>query len=314
MLEQIYTSTKTVTAPNWSYVSLAYLKARDALLFHAFGSTSIAYKLFRDGSQVKMLEGLPSINLITREGGRHAWFDATAGTYGKIYAADEITANYHIDTVLNPNCIWPMGTAFANFFIDDQAGLLLMIYTNGRVHRYELSTGAEMLPYLTLATNEIYTHMAWAGTGRVFVGCKSSGRVALVDYQAWQILWQSKVQPCAAMAYDCLHNLIVTVESDGLVRLYITDPVPAQLSAPVFVPDSLTQYRLKGSKVRTQLTGDVGELIPNRVITWSLLNDKGYLENEKTLTDENGEAENFYFGPEVSGVTGAESIKVETGI
>jgi hypothetical protein len=313
VLEQIYTSTKTATISySWSYVAMVYLKTWDALVFFTWPNPSACYKLFRDGSQAKMLEGMPSVALMARVDGRHAWMNTYFTNYGEIYSADEITGNYHPDGLLNPNCISPIGLQHP--YIDDNARLLLTAYTNGRVHRYDLDTGNEILPYLTLATGDLYDQIAWAGTGRVFMGCKSSGRVALVDYLSWQILWQSKVRPCAAMAYDCLHDLVITLESDGLVRLYLTDPVPAQLSAPVFVPDSLTQYRLKGSKVKTRLTGDVGEAIPKRVVTWSLLNSKGYLGKDKTLTDADGWAENYYFGPDVTGILGAEAIKVETGV
>jgi hypothetical protein len=312
VLEQIYTSRKAVTISySWSYVAMVYLRTWDALIFFTWPNPSACYKLFRDGSQAKMLEGMPSVGLITRVEGRHAWLDTYFLTEGRIYPADEITGNYHVDTILNSNCLSPYGY---HPFIDDKARLLLATYVNGLVHRYDLDTGAEIAPTLTLATRDLYDQIAWAGNGRVFVGHKGSGRMALIDYFTWQILWQSKVRPCAAMAYDCLHDLIITVESDGLVRLYITDPVPAELSPPVFVPDSLTQYRLKGSKVKTRLTGDVGEVIPNRIVTWSLLNGKGYLEKDKTLTDGAGWAKNYYFGPEVSGVTGAETVQVEAGI
>jgi hypothetical protein len=306
MLEQIYTASKIISInQSWTYFGVVYLQTWDALVCKDY---SKGYKLFRDGTKVLMLESLPAVSLIARERGRHAWF---ANSSGWIYGADEITSNYHLSDVLNPNWAWPVGSlTFQGAFIDDRNGLLLTANLHGIIRRYNLETGTEILPYLTLA-DVTYDQMAWAGAGLVLVGGKASGRVALIDYLTWQVVWQSSVRPCAAMAYDSLHDLIITVESDGLVRLYILDPVPAKLSAPEFLPNTLTQYRLMGSRVKTQLTGDVGEAIPNRVVTWSLLNSKGYLEKAQTLTDKDGWTENYYYGPDVSGVIGAETIQVE---
>jgi hypothetical protein len=116
-------------------------------------------------------------------------------------------------------------------------------------------------------------------------------------------------------AYDCLHRLIVTVETDLKVRLFTLDPVPATLSSPVFVPAEAHHHRLTGGRVQTRLTGGDGEPCGNYWIHWNLLGSpKGELLKDKSKTDGNGYAENYYYGPPPSGTIGEETILVSVKV
>ncbi len=113
-------------------------------------------------------------------------------------------------------------------------------------------------------------------------------------------------------AFDCIHNLVISVESDKLVRLYTTTP-PRPISRPRVFP-ATDQHRLMGSRVLTRLTGSAGE-VARLLDQWSLAGipadpPKGALLTNVSKTDANGYAENYYFGPREVGSTGYELIQV----
>jgi len=109
-----------------------------------------------------------------------------------------------------------------------------------------------------------------------------------------KVLWKSKIRPCRWSAYDCLHDLVITVESDKLVRIYLLNPVPVTLTAPPSprgpeVPGCVVKTRLKERTGKlARATGYAGRLPES---------SQGALFKMASKTDENGYAENFYYGP-----------------
>ena len=144
------------------------------------------------------------------------------------YAADEITGQFHNDLILNPNWKVPLSPGS---HIDDMAGLY--IEAGNPITIYDLGTGVRAG---TVSTGFYVHNLAYAGSGRVMAVRHDTGDVALVNYLSQTVIWKSKVRPCRWSAYDCLHDLIITVESDQLVRIYLLNPVPATLTAPTFTP------------------------------------------------------------------------------
>jgi hypothetical protein len=233
---------------------------------------------------------------------------------GKWWAADEISGNYHYDDVLSGAWSPPTEAFRPGGYVDDRRGLILYAYVNRRLHFIDLVTGAETT-YMTLpGTGTMYDHLAWAGEGLVMAIDFETGRVAMVDYVNRRVLWSSVIRPCIMAAYDCLHRLIIAVEADLKVRVYTLDPVPAVLTNPAFIP-ATDQHRLMGSPVQTRLTGDDGEPCPDYWIHWSLLGTpKGELLKDKSQTDADGYAENYYFGPPEAGEIGEETILVSAKV
>jgi hypothetical protein len=316
MLEQIYTSSKTVTAvADKTYYRMCYVKTWDAMMLHYSLAPMKAHKLFRDGTVATMITEMLSLGLQARVGGRHCWMDLTQQGNGEWYAADEISGNFHSSDKLNGAWVPPAEAYKPGSYVDDKHGLILFPYVNRLVKFFNLATGAQTAT-VTLPGNGnlIYDHLAWAGEGMVIAIEFGTGRVAMLDYLNLTVLWTSVIRPCIMAAYDCLHRLIVTVENDLLVRLFTLDPVPAALASPVFVP-AANQHRLMGSRVQTRLTGDDGEPCGNYWIHWNLLGSpKGELLKDKSKTDANGYAENYYFGPPPSGAIGEETILVSVKV
>jgi len=315
MLNLIYTSSKTITpfSGYWNNTHICYLKTWDAMLFHESYMLRYTSKLFRDGSLAKMIINPPSTYfLFSRVYGRHAWLEASMNRIA-VLAADEIMG-YNIEEVISGSWEADTYSRRPGNFIDDEAGIAITCYYSSILRFWDLSTG-NMIAELNLGTGTgiQYDHLAWAGYHRIVAIDYTTGKVVLLDYIARIIIWQTSISPCILAAYDCVHNLVITIQSDHKVRVYIMEAVPYTLQAPYLVPTETHLHRLTGTVVKTRLTGDQGEVIPNYWIHWSLLGTPiGSLEKERSKTDENGYAENYYFGPEVG--LGSDTIKVRVVI
>jgi hypothetical protein len=309
MLNLIYTSNKATDAG--ASCHMVFIKSWDAMILCDGG---LAYKLFRDGSKAVMISAALSWSgVISREGGRHAWI--TTNFEIALWGADEISGNYHSDDELNGES-FPSPPRRTGGFVDTKRNLFIYPYVNSRLHFLNLTTG-EDLGYMTLpGPSLIYDHLAWAGEGKIIAIHFATGTVHLIDYPGRLVIWSSVIRPCKCAAYDCLHSLVITVETDNLVRVYTIEPLPAVLSDPVFVPTAASMHRLMGSKVRTRLTGDAEEICPGYWVHWSLLGlpAKGELLRDKSKTDAEGYAENYYFGPRAVGETGEATIQVSVKV
>ena len=310
MLELLYISTRTITLNSGQTPAcLVYLQAWDACLLLNYSTLD---KVFRDGTQLNL--GIPIGTWLMggRQGGQHFWIapnDANP-VYG--YGADEITGQPHFDEILNPDWLIPLGTYRSGDFIDDRLGWFFHNSGAGEVQQYRLADGQLMQTFI-IPDGPLYDFLVSAGGGRLLACHKSTGKVALLDYQQGAVLWQSVVRPFWCATYDLRHDLIITLESDLKIRLYLPTPVPAVLSAPAFMPAAPEVHRLHGYPVQTRLTGDSGEPCPGYWIEWSLLGDpaKGYLSRPRSKTDANGYADNFYFGPAASGDLGVETVRAQ---
>jgi hypothetical protein len=308
MLELLYTSTKNLTlAPYGSIGFFAYIQAWDAFLF---SDGQKLYKVFRDGSQFPI--GVPpgGFALGNRVGSRHFWLrDYVPWDGGQCYGADDITGQYEPLQILNPS--WTLGTALwaAGNYLDEVQGLYLVRGSYGVISVYRLEDGT-LQGTIAPAGVSIwgYDNLAAVRTGQVLAFQAASGDVALLDYVHLQVLWQGKVPPFRAAAYDATNNLIVTVGTDLVLRIYLLTPIPAALSSPEFYPAVTRVSREIGYPVRVRLTAADGEPCPKYVINWSPPN-LGFLDKTQSLTDLNGYAWNFYFGPPAA--TGSETLQAE---
>ncbi|MFA5112616.1 MAG: hypothetical protein WC443_14485, partial [Desulfobaccales bacterium] len=287
MLELLYTSTKTLsTAPSF----MVYLLDWDALM--AFWGGSI-YKVFRDGSTAYLGSGWGDGNG-NRVGGRAIYQDSVVGGVW-CYPADEITGQPQIYRTLNQVQVPP---AFGGPYLDDNAGLYLQPHPYGSggiyVTIYYTASGAVAGQIAGLGFTP--DNLAYIWPGQVAAIKHSTGQVAFIDYIGQKVLWRSSVRPCVASAFDCRYNLIITVESDRLIRIYLLTPMPATLSAPSLTPAAGS---CQGSVVRARLTGDAGEPCSGYWVHWDLVGTpaKGSLQKPATRTGADGYAENFYFGP-----------------
>jgi hypothetical protein len=304
MLELIYTSSRTFNIySGFTPFHLAYMRSWDAMVLFGYQKLD---KLFRDGSQANLGVANTYLSMGNRVGGRHFWLSGS-----DFLAANEITGQYHYSEILNPTWKPAAGACRGGDYLDDVAGLFLHSQTSGKIEVFGLADGVKLGEILDPG-GPYYDNLAYAGQGKVMSFHHNTGKLALVDYLNRTVVFKSKVSPCWRSAYDCLHNLVITIQPDRKVRVYALVPVPATLTAPAFVPAAPHQHRLLGSKVQTRLIGDQGEPCGGWWVHWSLkgLPARGYLLKDKSKTDADGYAQNFYFGPAAVGEVGNETIQV----
>ena len=229
------------------------------------------------------------------------------------YGADEITGQPLYNEILNPAWLIPLGLYRTGDYVDDRAGLFFHNAPAGAIQIYRLADGQLLQTFNLPGVSGYGDFLAPAGGARLLAAQKSTGKVALLDYQQGAVLWQSRVRPFCGATYDLRHDLIITLETDGKIRLYLLTPVPAVLSAPAWTPAVTEVHRLHGYPVQVRLTGDAGEPCPGYWIEWSLAGSpaKGSLLRPRTRTDAEGYAANYYFGPAGAGDTGLETIQAQ---
>lgn len=315
MLELLYTSTKALDFFNpYGFVPgfMGYVASWDAMILLNYQRLD---KIFRDGSQENL--GVPPADwsMGARQGGRPIWFPDSPNPLN-CYGADEITGQPRFDAILNPT--WPIPSMAwqGGDCLDDRLGYFVhSAGWGGDIKIYRLMDG-HLLGQVSIPGGPYFAFLAPAGDGRVLACDKSSGVVALLDYLQPEWLWQGRVRPFLCATYDIRHDLVITLEADKKIRVYLLTPLPATLAAPIFSPAVAPAHRLHGYQVRTRLTGDGGEACPGYWIAWALTGQppKGYLDQPYSKTDQNGFAENFYFGPAAAGDTGPETIQVKVVI
>ena len=306
MLRLIYTSTKTITVSQPHH--LCCIASQDAFCL-VMGWTT-AHKLFMDGTCIEMGSLITgNIFYLSVAGGHQGHYNVLAD---KAYRGDEIT--FQIDPNQVIMTAWGGPIPGSGDFVDPENDLLLR-KVGGSIYYYRISTET-LLATQEVIPGVVLDSLSWAGRNRVLAFDKDTGKLALVDYLAREVLLLSKITPCHLAAYNPNHEVVVALGTDGKVRVYALEVVPATLSNPEFLPAVPHVHRLMGYTVRVQLTGDEGEACPGYWIQWSLLGEppKGQLEKEYSRTDESGYAENFWFGPSGAGETGSETVKAQVTV
>ena len=297
MLRLLYTSTKTVPNCN-TFSHLAWMASLDAFALVADGSK----KLFLDGSCIHLGSHPGTIGFFSMPGGQ-AIYD---GIYNTVWRVDEITFQLDPNQVLFSKAGLPGGTGC---FCDPDNDLFLN-KVGGSLEYWQISTATKLATQAVIA-GVVIDALSYAGPGKVMALDHDTGKLALVDYLAREVLLASRIDPCRLAAVSPLHNVVVALGTDNKVRVYALEALSAILSNPEFVPYSPHVHRLMGYPVRVRLTGSGGEACPGYWVQWSLLGEppKGQLEKEYTRTDAEGYATNFWFGPSGLAETGQETIK-----
>jgi hypothetical protein len=305
MLEQIYTSAKTIDYATSYYVQcLVYLRAWDAMLYHR-GNGQIN-KVFRDGTRATLSTYVTHRRFWSREGGRALAFFGNVPSNPELFAVDEITGLPDLSQSLGhfspPD---NFGAAFLQMaMLDDRQGYIC--YSVSSPSRLIIRTWPDLALAAAIAAPGTFNTFHWMGPGRCLALNHSAGKVMAFDYLEPQILWESVVQPFHLGCWDCEHGLLITCQADGQVRVYWPEPVPVNLSAPAFYP-AATPTRLKSYPMRARLTGSVGEPCPGWVVNWQVAAPAlGSLEAAQSLTDADGYAYNRYLAP--AAATGQDTV------
>lgn len=331
MLELLYTSTQTVTL-GLAIPKAVYLASWDGVLYHDTTLWGNDFrKFFRDGTSFTM--GLTHFTgqYLSAEGGRGAVkvyeYIHDDGYYDKtdVVMLDEISGLPLLGHYLND--VDMTGKVKDGSFIDHQNDLAYTPgswFQSGGIHYqivlvYSLSTGALVrtlnVPFSTSYTwSSMWAHIHYVNSTSLLLCAyqSSDGKVVIFDRETGTVTFSGVVDPSnKAIAYDSHHNVLIVLLNSGQVAVYALNNVGYTLSAPSFSP-SPALYTL--SKVKTRLTSASGQGVAGQGVLWWLTGDRGSLEKPYSLTDQEGYAENWYYGPAGSFGLGSETINVEVSV
>lgn len=205
------------------------------------------------------------------------------------------------------------GKATSGSFVDHIKG---NVYTPGshKIDIYNLSSGGLVK---TLLIDEdvfsvgMFSILGYVDSESLYLtdDIEEPGKVALIDKNDGSIIFYGTVEPNnMGIIVDSTHKVVVVLLPSGKVAVYDLNNIGAVLSAPTLFPDPAL-YKL--SRATTRLTSDDGQGIPGKPIQWWLSGNKGYLESTHTITDADGYASNWYYGPTNPICLGQETINVE---
>jgi hypothetical protein len=312
MLELLYTSSKTLTGSFSPYGDAAQFIASWDAMFLSRGNLMELWKVFKDGTQAKIGTKSGNYGYAALVGGSAAvlGFGVDVPLKYTIYALDEFVGQPDYGRVLSSGVLG-VDKCGGGDFVDHQKGLIYHRGSAGHVvQKYKLSDGSPQ-GTITLDTSGIYHTYQYAGRGKLVAISLDTGKVVFLDYFTETILRRSNLGACLQAVYDCLHEVFITVQADKKVKVFSSLPLPASLAAPSFSP--ATVKRLNGYMVQTRVLGAHNEPCKGWWVRWSLVGSppKGSLAKTVSKSDEDGYAENYYYGPATQGELGQETLKVE---
>lgn len=145
----------------------------------------------------------------------------------------------------------------------------------------------------------IYRSLSWVREGVIFAADRTTGNTCFYNYLRGELLGSGKIAPFYAAAFDPLLQVIAAIDTDYKMRIYCLEDLPVNLSDPVASPAPGVGL---ASRLTVQLTGDRGEALPGRWVSWDLAGVGGpvlgALQKAVSETDTEGYARNLYYGPQ----------------
>lgn len=302
MLNLLYTSTKAVTNLGLGGRGV-YLASWDALLYDGSSWPTGIQKIFKDGTVFWLSDNRPTyLGAATGKGA------ALVG--GDIYLLDEISGLPDLGQRVNQVSF--SGKASGNSLVDPAAGLVYTPYGSNQIRVYRTADGT-LARTLTVAGG-LPTGAALhdGGAARLFVAAPGRGAILLVDRLDGTVTFQGQVNPAnRCVVYDTLHQVVLVLLNSGQVAVYALEQVGYALANPTLSP-APTLYGL--SRVTTRLTGADGQGVAGQLVRWWLAQDKGWLEYAWTVTDDDGYAYNWYYGPTSGDLAGEETLYCEVTV
>ena len=319
MLELIYTSTKLIDDSYlvyyWNTYSkvFVYINDLDAMILVM---NRRIFKIFRDGTDCYL--GYVANSdwgfVIPIDRGRIAWTRYETPTY-YFYMSDEVSFIPHEMEPVFPDYNIPPTPGGAPKYLDLNKKLVLTYYSPGRVTCYNPETNVALWSF-NLETKYTPNRLTvnYVDTDYVMLTGFSSNSYnksfgILVNINTGAVVSTVEFLYSLMSVYDCNHGIFITISTDRIVRIYVNDYYPYTLG-PV-IPDRNELYTYLGQDIKVRLTSIGGFPCSDRLVTWYLPTGLGSLEKAVSLTDADGYAWNYYYGPLTAG--GLETITVGWG-
>jgi len=328
MLELIYTSPRKVfdTWDSSKAVSgAAFHHVWDAMIMRLDGAqlggptNKGFFKVFKDGHvrQCGDWNAIISTTKINEMAGGRLWTAKWSGGYPNItsamYYLDAFTVMPESTPILTKTWTQMIGYA-GDDFLDLNRNLLLLLSTY-YLRAYNLAdmSLAWQMDLRATGDNGVYYNIHWVSDGKIMLSgtytWRTDTRLLFIDYRTQEITLRTVINTYRIATYDSRCGVVFAINQNGYVEIYYPKPIPAFVSNPVFVDDPTV---FGGTPVSCEVLGSVQEPCEGWIVRWYLTNGLGGLEKEKTKTDENGMAYNFYFGPgDINKVGLSETIRAE---
>lgn len=282
MVELIFAGTKSVF--NLQYKPFGYHQPWGA--FFSIDDTGVSAigqaKVFLDGTAVSVGKKIGTTYWGTSP------YGMVAGWNNNVYSTEPLIVRPLWHQQLNTPSSFNM---LAYPFAVDQDNGLLIAYT-GRV--YDLVTGTEKCRGY-IGVNQLAAH--YYAPGQVIFFNPYGWNCFIYDYMSEEVISKFTLPSSIRnYAYDPVNKVIVVQMSTYKLNLYTTTDIGYTLSAPSFTAPILTKT-YGGSQVVVRLTDKDGDGVPKKWIHWELFALRGDLEFDRTLTDTDGYAYNYYYGP-----------------
>ena len=277
-----------------------YMPRYDCVVHHGPSHLGSQYKIFRDGSVVRLCNAAYQVNI-----GYDFEKDLTITTdyfLGANYLNDPISTKRDYSR--------PSSLSFVGIDLTTQSRPFVYggyyyhaVPFTATVKKRNLSTGAEVATITTTGSQSIVSNNAYCditpdGVLVVFYLDNGSFGVArFYDLVANEMMYESVFARSKDAWIDRVNRNIWSLRlSDSKLEIYSFDPAPYAFS-PFTVGSNRSRYRQDA--ITTTLTGQHGEVIPNWPVGWLLTHTlpEGHLQHDFTETDEDGVTTNLYCGP-----------------
>jgi hypothetical protein len=155
--------------------------------------------------------------------------------------------------------------------------------------------------------------------GGNLIGFKSpgTGRIKVFDWNTKLVVLDSVITAFDACAFDSKNRLFLSIRSsDTLMQVWSENIEPSAVSTPVATPGSSLRYLAE--TISVTVTGSDGELIPNVLVDWTVVENpglgpaKGKMSPIQSKTNVAGVATSVYCPPGLDWVTGDDELITAT--
>ena len=320
MLRLVYTSTKV--ASSFSSSQLTFMVSINA--FHGLNLDSgqdVVRRVYRDGTMVEMGTNganAEAMHYSATLGPEEMWL--WSDTRDDAYAIHPISWTFDFSKVLTSAIAagdWSNEAVFWN----EPDGTQKYIRNQGTksARQFDVITGADEGDTVIFPSGpDIIDRgpILMGGNDIAFLS-PGTGRIIVIDWVTKVTKLDSNITAFAACAFDRLNRNFVSIRnSDDRMQVWSEDIEPDAVSTPIATPGSSLRYLAETMSVI--VTGSNGELIPNVLVDWTVVENpglgpaKGTVLPVQSRTNVLGVATTVYCPPGLDWVTGDDELITAT--
>ncbi len=320
MLRLLYTSTKVADSTTTS--QLTFMPSINA--FHGLNldvGLDIIRRVYRDGTMVQMgTNGANAENMhyAATDGPEEMWL--WSDTRVKAFAIHPISWTFDFTKQLT-SAIALADWNNDSVFWHEPDGTHKYIKNSGskNAKQFDVLTGADEgdTVIFPVGGDIMDTAPILMGGNDIAFLSPTTGRIIVVDWVTKVVKLDSFIEVFINCAFDTVNRTFVSIRaSDDRIQLWSEEIEPDAVSNPVATPNSELRYLAETMSVI--VTGADGELIPNVLVDWTVVENpgmgasKGSMNPAQSRTNAAGVATSVYCPPGLDWVTGDDELITAT--